>query len=81
MPDKLILTIEIESDDGKERKSQFVYDLPGGDTADWALQWFSSYLSTEAQAESRCNEFLNKLPDPSGLCSGNLNDNHGSIRP
>jgi hypothetical protein len=71
MSDRLILNIEVESDDGKERKSSFAYDLPDGETADYALQWFSYYLSTEAQVESKWNEFLNKLPDPSSLCSGN----------
>ena len=71
MADRLILNVEVESEDGKERKSRYVYDLPGGGTPDRDLQWFSYYLSTEAQLESRwwC-EFLNKLPDPSGICSG-----------
>src|SRR5437870_12780720 len=70
MADKLKLTIEVESEDGKERKASFTYDLLGGE-ADRALQWFSYHLSTEAQVESMWDGFLNDLPDPSGLCSGN----------
>src|SRR4030042_5472508 len=73
MTNRLSLNIEIESDDGKERKSRFVYDLPDGGTADRALQWLSYYLSTEAQVETIRNEFLSELPDPSGLCSGTGN--------
>jgi hypothetical protein len=69
MGDRLILNVEVESEDGKERKSKYVYDLPEGGTPDRNLQWFSYYISTEAQVESRWHEFLNKLPDPSGLCS------------
>ena len=71
MPDRLVLNIEIESGDGQERKSRLVCDLPDGGTADQSLQWFSYYLSTEAQVESRWSEFLNRLPDPSGLCANN----------
>jgi len=71
MTDRLSLNIEIESDDGEERKSKFVYDLPEGGTADRAIQWFSYYLSTDAQVETIRNEFLSKLPDPSTLCFSN----------
>lgn len=69
MATKLVLNIEIESDDGQPRKSKFVYELPEGGIPDRDLQWFSYYLSTEAQVESRWHEFLTKLPDPTGLCS------------
>jgi hypothetical protein len=70
MADRLILNVEVESEDGKERKSRYAYELPEGGTPDRDLQWFSYYLSTEAQVESRWGDFLNKLPDPNGLCSG-----------
>lgn len=70
MPDRLILNVEVESEDGQERKSRYVYELTEGSTPDRVLQWFSYYLSTEAQVESKWCDVLKKLPDPSGLCSG-----------
>ena len=71
MSEKLMLKIEVESEDGKERKTSFIYDLPTDGEPDGTLQWLSYFLSTEAQVELKWNEFLNNLPDPNSLGSAN----------
>lgn len=67
MSDQLLLNIEIKSDDGRERKREFIYDLGEDGTADRALEWFAEYFDFEAKVEIILNDFKSKLPDPGSL--------------
>lgn len=80
MSRKLFLQIEIRDDDGKERRVEYSYDLPEATEADADLEWFSYYLSTEAQVESVAGQFSVLIPDPNVLYADSRSEIHLDLR-
>jgi hypothetical protein len=64
---KLVMQIEVEGNDGIERKCIRTYDIPEIVSPDLAFEWLTYYLDVEARAELLFAEYRKDLPDLSEI--------------